>query len=186
VIDHLLKRGIPPRIMYLVLVSIVLLTGLASYLYLYKKPLAEYDRLKHNHILLQGKTGNKSQVQADLDRLTKEIQGIRQELQGDTPALSVNALVAYAIEKIDVISDRHQVQFVSVKPGTGNRVFQFEEIPFVVEVAGDYFSLYGWLYDLEKELGPMVVKEYELKPDNRTKKLTMKLEIASYRPVEMK
>jgi len=186
VIDRLLKQGISLRVMCLSLASILLLAGLASYLYLYKKPLSEYGRLKQSHILLQSKTENKFRVQADIGRLEKELKGIQQELHGDTPALSVNALVAYAIEKIDIISARHKVQFVSVKPGTSKQVYQFEEVPFVVEVAGDYSNLYEWLYNLEKELGPMVVKQYALKPDARTKKLTMELEMVSYRPLENK
>ncbi|NIA19503.1 MAG: type 4a pilus biogenesis protein PilO [Xanthomonadaceae bacterium] len=183
-IDRLVKQEISPGMLYLFLVSMVLLASLASYLYLYKKPLAEYERLKQSHLILQRKTGNKLKVQAEIERLTREIKDIQQKLHGDTPALSANALVAYAIEKIDLISDQHKVQFVSVKPGTSKQVSRFEEVPFVIQVAGDYVNLYEWLYDLEKKLGPMVVKEYELKSDTRTKKLSMELEMVSYRPLE--
>lgn len=181
-IELLMKQEIPLRTIVAAMAATLFLCVTASYLYFFKKPLAEYSRLNQSRILLQAKTENKARVTEDIENLKKEIEDLRHVLHGDTPPMAVNTLVAYAIEKLDAISARHGVRFSSVKPGAARTMYMFEEVPFSVKVSGDYFSLYEWLFGVEKELGPMVIKRFAIKPEGRTKELGMELEIASYRP----
>jgi hypothetical protein len=54
-------------------------------------------------------------------------------------------------------------------------------LPFAIEVSGNYFSLYDWLQEVEKELGPMVVKKIDIEPLSGGQEQFMRLNMVSYR-----
>ena len=63
-------------------------------------------------------------------------------------------------------------------------MLSFTEMPFDVEVTGRYFDLFAWLQDAERELRPMVVKQFQLIPHPQEKLLQMSLRVVSYQPLE--
>ena len=60
----------------------------------------------------------------------------------------------------------------------------FDEVPFDIEVAGGYFDLCRWLQQVETELRPMVVKQFQVASKGAEKRLKMSLRVVSYRPSE--
>jgi len=71
-----------------------------------------------------------------------------------------------------------------IEPGQASKIFNFRELLFNVELEGNYFSLFQWLYQLEKELGPIVIKHFDIQVNPATKQRKMSLVIASYRYLE--
>ncbi|MFQ5559982.1 MAG: type 4a pilus biogenesis protein PilO, partial [Nitrospinota bacterium] len=78
-------------------------------------------------------------------------------------------------------SSGHDVELTAIRPEKSRKASLFEEVPFRIEVVGDYFSLYDWMVEVEEKLGPMVVKKFAIVEDYKTKKLLLKMSIVSYR-----
>ena len=88
---------------------------------------------------------------------------------------------SYIVDRLDSISAVHDVELVGVTPGAAEEVLMFDEVPYDVEVEGDYFALFRWLREVERELRPMVVKEFNIRPLSKSEAVTMKLRLAAYR-----
>lgn len=180
-IENILKDT-QPRLIYTVMITSLLLFVLASYLYLLKKPLAEYSELKQARILLQVKMENKTKLSNDIERLKKEVDQLNRRLHGKKPVKREHEMLAHKINTLDNLSSYHKVQLLSVKPGSPRIVSMFKEISFDVEVAGQYQQLYTWLHEVEMEFGSMVVKQFEVRPKTDSKDLYVKMKMAFYSP----
>lgn len=175
--------GLPPRILYLAMGMAVLLLLLGSWLYLFQPPLAEYRRLQASRIEMQTKVEEGSLLELPLEQINSQIARLNQRLRSDKPLLPVTQLVAQTVDKLDRLSKGHEVRLLSVIPGKTREVSLFEELPFAIKVQGDYFKLYEWLCLAEHELGPMVVKAFELRPLPNEVQIEMNLSLVSYRPL---
>jgi type IV pilus assembly protein PilO len=177
---------IPPRMLLLLLSAVVGLTLAVSYLYVLKAPLTEYRRYRQTRALLEAEVANGAQHSVELAKLENEVEALESRLLSGSQRVSVHQMVAHIIDQLDRIAGHHDVQLVGVKPGSINQVFMFEEVPFDVEITGGYFSLYDWLKEVERELGPMVVKKYDITPVGKANRTRMKLTMVSYRSVDRK
>lgn len=164
-------------------VFLVGLTLLGSYLYLFKPPIAEYRQLKQTRAVLAVEAKSAVHQAAELDALKQELERLHQRLYGGDGRLPAKHIEAYIVGQLDQISARHEVQLVSVTPGAGQEVAMFQEIPFDIKITGDLFSLFEWLHELEKGVGPITVKQFEITPEAAFKRLSMKLTMVSYRAV---
>jgi Tfp pilus assembly protein PilO len=86
-------------------------------------------------------------------------------------------MIAFVIGQMDRIAATHAVKLISVEPGNIEKIFLFQELPFHVVVTGNYFSLFDWLDQVERDLGPVVIKEFELtsEPDSAMRRFTLTL-----------
>jgi len=176
-----LLNKMSPHSIYGTMVAIVVIICLAAYLYVFKKPLAEYKLLQTNTKLLEAKVESGSTISLKLETMQREINSLTKHLQGQTPLLSSSKLVAHVINGLDIISSQHAVQFIGLRPAVPATVKYFEELPFAIEESGNYFSLYDWLQEVEKELGPMVVKKIDIEPLSGGQEQIMRLNMVSYR-----
>jgi hypothetical protein len=120
------------------------------------------------------------------DKLTR-IDVMRKELYGDMADLPMREVEAYVIGRLQRVSWNNNIELVSVEPATGDRIQVFQELLFNVELAGQYEDLYRWLLEARRELGYLVVKEYELRRNDiadESPMLLAALSLASYRAVE--
>lgn len=182
-------RSLPtePRTLLMLIVSMFLITLLGAYGLLFKPELAELAHLQAEKRELikdlqrgEGATGETRMrhLQAEIDRL----QGVLHGLAGDVTA---SQLVAHVISRLDAVSARHSVQLVSVQPGARSRLQWFEEMPFAIEVQGTYGDLYAWLQDAERQLRPMVVRQFQIAPRDRDgTEVALALRMVSYRSLE--
>ncbi len=177
-------RTVPARTLYLAMAATVLLTLLGSWLHLFKQPLSDYARLKQTRTLLEAKVAGKTFLADDAAVLQSEVAALRRQIQGKYPVLPMNEVVAHTVDRLDGVSGRHAVHLLSVKPGSSKKTGSFEELPFSISVSGGYLNLYQWLRDVERELGPMVVRQLDLKPERGGEELTMNLEMVSYKPYQ--
>ncbi len=182
--DEMLKK-IPERQVYLVCVAIIVMTLLASYLYLFKNQVKGYSDLKHDRLFLQSKVVSRGNLAEEINKLKDQVEVLSTRLHGRSSNIPTNKLIAHNINQLDKLSNRHAVQLESVKPGISKRVEMFDEIPLSIRVTGSYFNLYKWLHDVEIELGPMVVKQFDMTPYRDPKKQIMNLKMVSYVPVEI-
>ncbi len=179
-------QQVQPRVLLLTMMAVGILTLLAAYFYLFKAPIVEFVQLRQilTQSLLDMEAEKTGLDDRQIGRIQNEIEGLKTRLYGKGSELSPSQMVPYVIGELDRLSGPHQVQLISVKPGSVVRVLMFEEVPFDIEVTGKYFDLFSWLQRVEVELRPMVVKQIKLAPLGRQDSLKMKLRVVSYRPSE--
>ena len=124
------------------------------------------------------------EVGSQLESLRAQVADLEKRLHGDMANLPAEEMESYIIGRLQDVSWRNDVELASVKPASGERVQIFTESLFQVELVGDYFDLYRWLGDVAEELGFVVVKEYEMRPQQNepdSPTLNVQLTLASYR-----
>jgi type IV pilus assembly protein PilO len=178
-----LFQSVQPRIVALVMLAALGLTLLGSYLYLLKGPMADFSRLREQRATSVEELNKENR---DLDgaaivRLERQIETLKDRLYGKGGSLSPSDMVPYVIGQLDRIARHQGVQLESVKPGEMQTVLMFEEVPFDVQVQGAYRPIYAWLQEVERELRPMVVKQFRITPASNSGRLQMTLRIVSYR-----
>lgn len=179
--DVQITSQLPVRTLAIVLVAILGMTGLAGHLYVLKKPTAELSQTKDEFFNLRRAHPTGEPVEDRIGQVSAEVAALREKLQGAGPQLAANEMVAFVIGRLDRLARHQQVQLVSVQPGDIAQVFDFDEIPFHVEVVGGYFRLVDWLQDAERELGPMIVKSFDISPASGDELRRMRLTMVSYR-----
>ena len=164
--------------------ALVALTLLGGHLYLIKPSLAKLNALdvEGARDTLENVTAAVAEGEVAIAALEAELAALRDRLYGGPSDLPPEKTESYIIDRLDRISERHAVELVSVKPGDGKEVLMFDEMLYEVEVKGRYFALVEWLRETEQELRPMVVNEFDLKPEPKGGRVAMKLRLASYRP----
>ena len=166
---------------YGAMVAVVVLICLSAYLYVFKEPLKDYKLLQSNTKLLEAKVESGGGISRKLEHIESEIDFLTKRLQGQIPLLSSSKMVAHVINGLDIISANHAVQFLGLRPAVPGTVDYFEELPFSIEISGNYFSLFNWLQEVEKKLGPMVAKKISIEPIRGTQEQIMRLNMVSYR-----
>jgi Tfp pilus assembly protein PilO len=180
-ISHYLQKKVQPRMLIFLLASLLLLPLTAAYLYVLKKPYTQYRKSQQTLSLLE----NELQTGLSLSNLIaskqQNIAQLDKQLYGSSQQLPINQIIAFVIGELDLIADKHKVKLISVKPGKLENRHIFHELPFIIELSGPYIQLYEWLNDVENSLGPIVVKQFEISPENTTAIRKMQLTIVSYR-----
>lgn len=176
----MITAQLPVRSLLVVLVAAFALIAVAGHLYVLKKPLAELAQIDDTLFETRRSRPMDTPATEHIVALEIEIAALRVEL-GDGPALAPNEMVAYVIGQLDLIARSREVQLVSVEPGVVAQVFEFDEIPFHIEVVGSYFKLVEWLQEAERQLGPMVIKSFEFEPSAAGEQRRMRLTMVSYR-----
>ena len=179
-IEKILNRT-QPNFIYGAMASAIVLFVLGSYLYLFKNSLAEYALMKETRTMLQETEDSDTQLAGAISDRQRQVEALLKRLQGESSPLPVNQLVTLTIDRLDHIAAHHDIQLVSVTPDEPKPVASLEELPFSIEVVGKYQHLAGWLHEVEKDLSPMVVKQFEIIPLSGEEPLSMRVEIVSYR-----
>ena len=168
------------------MVAVLVLTLLAGYLYLLGPSITRYRELVRasSENALENALESARAGAIAITATQDEIASIRKELYGGASELAPEKLESFVIDRLDRISVQRDVSLMSVTPDDPASVLMFDEFPYEVDVAGDYFALYAWLQDVEEELRPMIVKQFALDPEGKGGRVKMKLRLVSYRPRE--
>jgi type II secretory pathway component PulM len=162
----------------------LVLSAAVLFSYVLLPPLKAYRSALEAREVLELSASQGQAVSQQLAGLQAEVEAVRRELHGDMANLPEKQLESFVIGRLQGISWRNNVELMSVEPAAGETVQMFSESLFKVTLSGDYFDLYGWLQDINTELGFVVIKEYEMRPleDVPTNpRLAVNLTIASYR-----
>lgn len=165
---------------------LLLLTGLAGALYVLKPAWKELQDLSSEELSIDMEALRSVLASNDdtIAILEAETDVLQKQLYGASAHLPSEQMEAWVIGALDRISRNHGVQLLSVEPGQGDAVMMFEELPYEVDVAGGYFSLYEWLNSVERELRPMVIKQFEIDRSAGDARVRMRLRLVAYRPGE--
>ncbi len=163
-------------------VASLLLLSLAGLLYCVKPALAEYRKLRASHERAELATVEQASTTSRLiaDR-RDEVERLRESFYGDAVGVPRRQLESFIVQALDRTATRHAVELLGITPEPSAAIWMFEELPYQVKVKGDYFALHRWLYDVEAELRPMVVKQFELARTRDTDGVTLDLRIVAYR-----
>jgi Tfp pilus assembly protein PilO len=179
-----LLRTLRPEVASGACLACLALTLLAGHLYLIRPAQAKLEELDASgpQATIESVTSELNEGNLELAALEERLVGLRDQLYGGPSSLPPEKIESYIIERLDGLSGRYAIELVSVKPGDAKQVLMFDEIVYEVEVKGEYRSLVAWLRELERELRPMVVNEFNLKPELEGRRVGMRLRLASYRP----
>lgn len=174
---------IEPRMLLLLLGSLLAIVLLQGWLLLLRAPLADYRRLQGARGALVQPQSEPSRLQARIGLIEGELAALTLQMGGEGAHQPVDRMVVSIIDRLDRIAARRGVRLDSVRPGTRRRVLMFDEISADIKVTGKYQALFEWLSDAEKELGPLVVTQFSMKlTDVTASTLSMDLKLAAYRP----
>jgi len=172
-----------PRLLLFVMSFLVLMVPVAAWLYLFKKPVAEYRELVRTRASLEVAIRESANLPAQMKMLTQEVALLTRRVRGEGPLLPAGQMAGHIIQQLDRLAPRYGVELVSVRPGLERNVQMFEEVPFEIEVRGSYFGLLDWLRDAEEQLAPLVVTQFGINAGKPGEALDMRLKMASYRLV---
>ncbi len=163
--------------------SAVALTLVGGYVNLVHPSVTEYRQLeseRESELSQLEQRGVETTPERVAD-LEAQIGELRDELFGGSSSVPPEKIESFIIDRLDRLSARHRVELLGVVPETPGHVLMFQELPYEVQVSGDYRSLYEWLVDAERELRPLVVKTFEMRPAARTTGVDLQLRLVAYR-----
>ena len=174
-----------PRVVAMMLVGIVLLITMVEVTYLLWPQVKTYRELYSSHqVLEQAVAGNES-LNSQLENIESEVQDLSHQLHGDMAELPVKQMESFVIGRLQKLSWAADVELVSVQPGSGKQVQNFRERLFEVKLIARYHDFFEWLQIVNHELGYIVVKKFEISPDDQemleNPKLNLLLTLVSYR-----
>lgn len=174
---------VEPRVVVMIAGGVLFIVLLASWFWLIKPPLGEYRTLTAQHEQSASDVASlESSVDTqEIDRLYQRIEELEQVLQAGRDGDSANEMMATIIGTLDRLASERGVVLNGVKPGAVGDVLSFEEQPFDVEASGRYLDLIAWLSAAERELRPMLLKQFHFRTADEKGALAVTLRVVSYR-----
>ena len=179
-----LQKHIKPQMLATLLVSLLLFAMTAGYLYVLKKPFQAFRQAQQTLELLESEMQTGAPLDSQIELLQQQNAQLNQQLHGNSQKLPINQMIAFVIGRLDGIAAAHDVKLISVEPGNVEKIFMFQELPFHVVITGNYFSLFDWLDHIERDLGPIVIKAFELSSEPNSPVRRFTLTLVSYRFAE--
>lgn len=161
----------------LVMVAAVLSYAIAPKFKAYRSVIQSYS-------VLGSVVSTNNFLQQDLQRLMHDIGVLEKNLNGDSSSLPFKQFEAHVIGRLQDMAWKYNVVLSGVQPKKGRKIDQFREMLFRVTLRGDYFAIYDLLSDFQNGLGFVVVKDFNLTPNNNRdaeSSLRVRMTIASYR-----
>jgi Tfp pilus assembly protein PilO len=137
------------------------------------------ERIRHQQTIAGGAVLSQinEQLGADVDRLSRIVtnnQGTR----------SAEQTVVYVIGELNRISIKRGVTLSSILPGASRKLMMFDEIPFDIEISGNYPGVIGWLQDMEAAVATLAVTQLDVRRSGSADNLSVKARIAVYQETE--
>jgi Tfp pilus assembly protein PilO len=178
-----LTRQLRPETLIGIAGTVVVVTAMAGHFWLLKPAIDRYGELDQERVLtaLQLDQERGKVEPAAMATISTEVDELRSQVIGGHANVPLPQMESFVIDALDRVSVRHDVKLESVTPGTVTQVVMFTELPYQVQVTGNYFSLFEWFRDVENELRPMVVKNFEMEKGRGSERIEMSLQIVAYR-----
>jgi len=172
----------------MMLVGIVLLVSIIEVTYLLWPQVKSFRTLHASHQVLEQAVTSDDSLSNQLQKIDAEVQDLSHQLHGDMARLPAKQMESFVIGRLQKVSWATQVELLSVQPGSGNQVQNFRESLFEVKLNARYHDFFEWLQTVNHELGYIVVKKFEIRPDERdalqNPELSLVLTLVSYRMVQ--
>jgi len=178
-------EGMQPRVVAIMIIGIVSLVLLSEFTYLLWPQVKSYRKLDASYTMLEQSVSNNKSLTSQLQTIETEVNALSRQLHGDMAQLPVKQMESFVIGRLQKVSWETDVELVSVQPGSGGQVQNFREQLFEVKLSAHYHDFFEWLQIINDELGYIVVKKFEIRPDDRDQlenpKLSLVLTLVSYR-----
>lgn len=174
---------VQPRAVVMGACGLLVLLLVAAWFLLIRPPLGRYHALAAEHAQsARDVAGLEASVDTgEIERLGARIEELEQVLQAGRDGASANEMMATIIGTLDRLAGEHRVVLAGVRPGETGDVLSFEEQPFDVEASGRYFDLIAWLQAAERELRPMLLKQFHFRAAGGGDGLVVSVRVVSYR-----
>jgi Tfp pilus assembly protein PilO len=174
-----------PRVVAMMLIGILLLVATVEVMYLLWPQFKHYRELNASHQVLQQAVADNDSLARQLQKIDNDVKGLSRELHGDMAQLPVKQMESFVIGRLQKVSWATDVELVSVQPGSGKKVQNFQERLFEVKLSAHYHDFFEWLQIVNHELGYIVVKKFEIVPlgsdETENPELNLLLTLVSYR-----
>jgi Tfp pilus assembly protein PilO len=174
-----------PRTVAVLIIAVVSLMLVAEITYLLLPQIKSYRKLDASNAMLEQAVGHNDSLSNQLQRIDSEVKILSRQLHGDMAQLPVKQMESFVIGRLQKVSWETDVELVSVQPGSGGQVQNFREQIFEVKLSAHYHDFFEWLQIINDELGYIVVKKFEIRPDDRDNlhnpRLSLQLTLVSYR-----
>ena len=178
-------ENVEPRVVGIILISVVLLVFAAEATYLLWPQIKNYRELDASHEILKRAVSNSDSLNDQLDKINAEVGKLSRQLHGDMAQLPEKEMESFVIGRLQKVSWATDVELISVLPGHGNQVQNFRESLFEVKLIAGYHEFFEWLQIINHELGYIVVKKFDISSNDRNAledpKLSLLLTLVSYR-----
>ena len=179
-----LTKSLSPRLLFLLLFAMAALISSTGYSIWFKKPIKEYKQLQTRYETMNNQPTDLASVEKatetlrdEIDDLNDQLTEIGREVLKGTKALSV-------ISDLGAYAKQHNVQMVGIKPARVIKGELYTEVPFNVDLLGDYGQLFKWVYSLEHSKSPLFIKEFSMLPGAGAEKRMMRLTVGLIQPVQ--
>ena len=176
------------RVVALGLVAIVVLFLAVQVMYLLLPQYKDWAQLQNSYDVLQRATSSQLDLENQLEQTNQQIRDLSFELHGDMGDLPDNQMESYIVGRLQRVSWQSDVELMSVTPNSGQRLQQFQEILFDVQVQGQYFDFFQWLQSVNQQLGYIVVRRFDISrlgnPADKRPTLQINLTLVAYRMVQ--
>lgn len=182
-LDSSLKQ-IDSRSLALATAGGALLILAALVLYLLMPEVKRYLAAKDTLTLLESSPGQGQEIGIQISQIRQEIDALEKEIHGDTAQLPAKQLESHIIESLQNISWHNQMQLTSLVPRKGNRIDMFQELIFDIELNGLYMDFFSWVSELHKQLGFVVISQFNIRPVNaqdENTRVQIKLTMIAYK-----
>jgi Tfp pilus assembly protein PilO len=182
-----LLKNVSPRSIIMAMGGVSLSVAAALVCYGLWPEFIEYRQSQQTLEILDRRVESGDSTGKEIEKVKNEISLLDRNLHGDAGDLPESRVGAYLIGRLQEISRQNHMNLLGVRPGTGTTLGSVKEVPFEVEVSGDYFDLYAWTQDLAKDLRFMAISHFTISPldsSKRTSAVKASFTIVSYRENE--
>jgi Tfp pilus assembly protein PilO len=173
-----------PRLMAVLAVALTLAIAAQFWILLLRQPVAAYMQKRATlEMLRHGVEAARAQA-ATPALLERQISEIEARVQPRERLLTPDQMVVRVVGDLNRIGKLHAVSISSVRPAESRAVLMFNEVVFEIAARGSYQSLYEWLRQVENEVGPLVVSQIELRPQQGSDMLALTLKLSAYNRLE--
>ena len=184
--DEFLQQS-QPRVIALLIATVVALLIAAQVMYLLWPQYRQYQKLSASYQLLKQAGDSSLGLQQALTDAARDVEALSYRLHGDMAGLPEEQMEAFIIGHLQKVSWNTGVELASVIPGQGRKVQMFQEALFKVKLNATYSNLFNWLQAINKELGFIVVKKFDIRAAasdlEKDPQLQITLTLVSYRLV---
>ena len=180
----ILLKAIAPKTIIMAMAGVFVLTTAALLSYGLLPLVSEYRLSLHTLKMLEDAVTNADSLNKEIENIENETSMLEKNMHGEMENLPDKEIEAYIIGRLQEVSWGHRVKLLGVRPGMVNTMAGLVEIPFDVEVSGDYFDIYGWIQNLDAELRFMAITHFVISPQNSggvTQELKASITVVAYR-----
>lgn len=179
-----LSDHVEPRSLRLLLAGSLMLLIAALAVYLIKPKYLAWQMLVSSNESLDKAIAYGPELEAQIEGRYQRMADLEARLFGTAGAVSAQKVESHIVGALQEISWQNSVTLEGVKPLPSKKIMIFDEIPFEVTLRADYFSLFAWLQEVNRQLGFIVVDQFEIAAGRRSRtdpNLEMTLRMANYR-----